>query len=57
MLTRRRFVGTLSSALLAAPRAVQAQTPGKVYRIGVLEVVPIAFILLGHSHTIRCRQI
>ena len=31
---RRAFLGTL--ALLAAPRAIEAQQAGKIYRIGVI---------------------
>jgi putative ABC transport system substrate-binding protein len=34
---RRTFLGALASGLLAAPLAAQAQPPGKVYRIGMLE--------------------
>ena len=34
MLDRRAFLGTVG--LLAAPRAAEAQTPGKVWRIGLL---------------------
>jgi putative ABC transport system substrate-binding protein len=34
---RRTFLGALASGLLAAPLAAQAQQPGKVYRIGMLE--------------------
>ena len=34
---RRAFIGTLTSGLLAAPLAAEAQQAGKVYRIGVLE--------------------
>jgi putative ABC transport system substrate-binding protein len=33
---RRAFLGTLASSLLAAPRAAEAQSAGKVYRIGYL---------------------
>jgi putative ABC transport system substrate-binding protein len=36
MLNRRRFLGTLSASLVAAPLAAKAQQAGKVYRIGVL---------------------
>ena len=36
MLNRRRFLGTLSASLLAAPLVAEAQSAGKVYRIGVL---------------------
>jgi putative tryptophan/tyrosine transport system substrate-binding protein len=34
---RRRFLLTSLAGALAAPRAAEAQTPGKVYRIGLLE--------------------
>jgi ABC-type uncharacterized transport system substrate-binding protein len=34
--TRRAFLGTLAGGLVTAPRAVQAQPAGKVYRIGWL---------------------
>jgi hypothetical protein len=33
--TRRAFLGALTGGFLAAPRAVEAQTAAKVYRIGV----------------------
>jgi putative ABC transport system substrate-binding protein len=33
---RRAFLGSLTGGLLAAPRAAEAQTAGKVYRIGYL---------------------
>jgi putative ABC transport system substrate-binding protein len=33
---RRAFLGTLAGGLLAAPLAAEAQTAGKVYRVGVL---------------------
>ena len=39
---RRAFIGTLSGGLLAAPLASEAQQPGKVYRVGVLETTPVA---------------
>jgi putative ABC transport system substrate-binding protein len=34
--TRREFIGSLTGGLLAASVAVEAQQPGKVYRIGIL---------------------
>jgi putative ABC transport system substrate-binding protein len=34
--TRREFIGSLTGGLLAASLAVEAQQPGKVYRIGIL---------------------
>ena len=34
---RRTFLGALASGLLSAPLAAEAQSAGKVYRIGVLE--------------------
>jgi putative ABC transport system substrate-binding protein len=37
MMDRRAFIGTLAGGLLAAPLAAEAQSAGKVYRIGVLE--------------------
>ena len=33
---RRRFLAMMTGGLLAAPRAVEAQPAGKVYRIGWL---------------------
>jgi putative ABC transport system substrate-binding protein len=36
VITRRRFLGSLTGALLAAPLAAEAQQAGKVPRIGVL---------------------
>ena len=40
MLNRRRFLSTVSVSLLAAPRAVEGQQAGKVWRIGVLRIGP-----------------
>jgi hypothetical protein len=37
---RRAFLGTMAGGLLAAPIAVEAQTPGKVYRIEFLRQGP-----------------
>jgi putative ABC transport system substrate-binding protein len=34
--TRRAFIGTLAGGLLAAPRVLDAQPAGKVYRVGYL---------------------
>src|SRR5258708_8727305 len=34
---RRAFIGTLAGSLLAAPLAAEAQPPGKVWRIGLLD--------------------
>jgi len=39
---RRAFLATLTGALLAAPRAVEAQQAGKVWRIGFLGVADAA---------------
>ena len=36
MTTRRAFLGALAGGLLAAPRAADAQSAGKVYRVGYL---------------------
>jgi putative ABC transport system substrate-binding protein len=36
------FLGSLAGGLLAAPLASEAQQAGKVYRIGVLEMTPVA---------------
>ena len=33
---RRSFIGTLAAGLLAAPRAAEAQSAGKVWRVGVM---------------------
>jgi len=38
---RRTFITGMTGGLLAAPLAVEAQVAGKVYRIGVLEVVAV----------------
>jgi len=38
---RRAFIGTFAGGLLAAPRAAGAQQPEKVYRIGVLNTLPV----------------
>ena len=40
MMNRRVFIGSLTGGLLAAPLAAEAQTAGKVYRIGILGNVP-----------------
>ena len=42
MIDRRAFLGTLAGSLLAVPLAAEAQQPGKVWRIGVLESAPVA---------------
>jgi putative ABC transport system substrate-binding protein len=34
---RSAFIGTLAGGLLAAPLAAEAQQPGKVHRIGLVE--------------------
>jgi putative ABC transport system substrate-binding protein len=39
---RRAFIGTLASALLAAPLAAEGQQAGKMYRIGMLETTSVA---------------
>jgi ABC-type uncharacterized transport system substrate-binding protein len=39
---RRAFLGALAGGLLAAPLAAEGQQSGKVYRVGLLEVVPAA---------------
>jgi putative ABC transport system substrate-binding protein len=36
-MNRRAFISTLTSGLLAAPLAAEVKTPGKVYRVGMLE--------------------
>jgi hypothetical protein len=36
---RRTFLALVSGSLLVAPLAVEAQQAGKVYRIGVLELL------------------
>jgi len=38
---RRAFISGLALSVLVAPFAAEAQTARKVYRIGVLEVVPV----------------
>jgi len=40
--TRRAFITTLGSGLLAAPLVAEAQQVGKVYRIGILGNVPLS---------------
>ena len=42
MLSRRRFLGTLSTGVLTVPLAAEAQPTGKVYRIGFLGSVSAA---------------
>jgi hypothetical protein len=44
---RRAFIGTLAGSLLAVPLAAEAQQPGQVWRIGVLESAPGARVV-GH---------
>jgi putative ABC transport system substrate-binding protein len=39
MMDRRAFLGALAGGLLAAPLAAEGQQAGKVYHIGVLEIV------------------
>jgi putative ABC transport system substrate-binding protein len=39
---RRAFVGGFAACAFAAPSAVHAQAPAKVYRIGMLESIPAA---------------
>jgi len=39
---RRTFMGGVAGGLLAAPLAARAQQAGKVYRIGILEAIPVA---------------
>ena len=40
MMNRREFVGTLALGLLATPVAAEAQPVSRIYRIGLLDVVP-----------------
>jgi putative ABC transport system substrate-binding protein len=71
MMTRRGFLCTVSASLLAAPLGVEAQQPGKVYRIGYLRYLgcadPVQFTDLrqglrdlgyaeGHNLVIECRS-
>jgi len=37
---RRAFLGAVTAGLLAAPRAAEAQQPGKMWRIGWLDITP-----------------
>ena len=39
MIDRRAFIGTLTGCLLAAPLAADAQTPGRVIKVGILSAV------------------
>jgi putative ABC transport system substrate-binding protein len=39
---RRTFIGGVTGGLLAAPLGASAQQGGKVYRIGILEAIPVA---------------
>jgi len=41
-LGRRRFMAAIAGSMLAAPLAAEAQQLGRVYRVGVLEIVPAA---------------
>ena len=44
MTTRRAFLGTLASGLLAAPLSTQAQQAGKVYRVGWVSLSPLTIL-------------
>jgi putative ABC transport system substrate-binding protein len=50
-LDRRTFLGTLTGGLLAAPLAVEAQQPGKVWRVAYLSLGP------GELHTPRMKAL
>jgi len=39
MMERRTFLGTLAGGLLAAPLGAEAQTPGRVVKLGILSTV------------------
>ena len=39
---RRTFISGIAVGLIAAPLAAEAQQPGKVYRIGMLETISTA---------------
>ena len=38
-LARRRFLQAVSASLLAAPFAAEAQTPGRIIKLGILSTV------------------
>jgi putative ABC transport system substrate-binding protein len=44
---RRAFLGTFAGSLLTAPLAAEAQSPGKVWRIGVLGFGPSTADMVG----------
>ena len=50
---RRSFLGTLASGLLAAPLAARAQAVGKVYRVGLMAISPLAAIVSDPSNPIN----
>jgi putative ABC transport system substrate-binding protein len=51
---RRRFIGTLTGGLLAAPLAAEAQQAGIMWRIGYLfEQDQVQPILKVHEETLR----
>jgi putative ABC transport system substrate-binding protein len=54
VIDRRSFIGTLTGSLLAAPLAAEAQTAGKVARIGALVVASPGFPPIeGFRHGLR----
>ncbi len=44
MISRRAFIGSVAGSLLAAPLAAEAQSAGKVYRVGVLFAAPVSAV-------------
>ena len=51
MITRRTFLGGLTLGTLAAPLAGEAQTAGKVYRVGLISTTtPVATIMSDPTH-------
>jgi len=50
MMTRRAFLCGLTLGMLSAPLAAEAQQAGKVYRVGLIAVTPVARIMSDPTH-------
>ncbi len=59
-MNRRKFLFRLTLGALAAPLAAEAQTVGKVYRIGLIAITPVASIMSDPTHPYNsgfCREL
>lgn len=50
MMDRRRFLVTSLAGVLAGPPAAEAQAVGKVYRVGLVAITPVAGIVRNPTH-------